>query len=340
MKVTITDIAQAAGLSPATVSLVLNNRPSRISESTKNKIKALAQEMGYRPSFAAVNLRTRRSYTLGLIIPDIRNDYYATYAKGLEDFCQEMNWSMILCTTNQNPLREKQYIEALYAKNIDGIALITTPSSADDSIYASNRELLLSTKVPVVQTDLTNYEEPINAVVCDHEKGGYIATHHLLSLGHRKIAFITGPSGLEAAQSRLEGCKRAFKNYNLEWDDSLIYEGDYTYESGLDGIDYLCDKEFTAVFALNDLMAYGVYNGLSKYNLSVPEDISVIGYDDHFLSAILTVPLTTVRQPVYEMGKEAARILIHAAEHPDAKPVITTFELKLILRKSTRKIDG
>ena len=340
MKVTITDIAQAAGLSPATVSLVLNNRPSRISESTKKKIKALAQEMGYRPNFAAVNLRTSRSYTIGLIIPDIRNDHYATYAKGLEDFCQEMNWSMILCTTNQNPLREKQYIEALYAKNIDGIALATTPPYADNSIYVSNRELLLSMNIPIVQSDLTNYKEPINAVICDHEKGGYIATLHLLSLGHRKIAFITGPSSLEAAQSRLKGCKKAFKSYNLEWDNDLVYEGDYTYESGLNGIDYLCDKKFTAVFALNDSMAYGVYSGLSKYNLSVPEDISVIGYDDHFLSAILTVPLTTIHQPIYEMGKEAARILIHAAEHPDAKPVITTFELKLILRNSTRKINS
>lgn len=339
MKVTITDIAQAAGLSPATVSLVLNNRPSRISEGTKNKIRTLAQEMGYRPSIAAVNLRTRRSYTLGLVIPDIRNDYYATYAKGLEDYCQEMNWSMVLCTTNQNPLREKQYIEALYAQNIDGIALLTTPSSADGSIYVSNRKLLLSMNVPIIQADLTSYEEPINAVICDHEKGGYIATRHLLSLGHRKIVFIIGPSCLEGSQSRLKGCKKAFKNYNLEWNDSLVYEGDYTYKSGLDGIDYLCDKEFTAVFAFNDLMAYGVYNGLAKYNLSVPEDISVIGYDDHFLSAILTVPLTTVRQPIYEMGKEAARILIHAAEHPDAKPVITNFDLKLILRKSTRKID-
>jgi len=339
MKVTIRDIARAAGLSPATVSLVLNNRPSRISESTKEKIKALAQEMGYRPSFAAVNLRTSRSHTLGLVTPDIRNDYYATYAKGLEDACQEMNWSMILCTTNQNPIREKQYIEALYAQNIDGVALLTTPSSDNVSMYDSNREVLLSMKVPVVQADLTSYKEPVNAVVCDHEKGGYIATRHLLSLGHRKIAFITGPLGLEGARSRLNGCKRAFKNFNLEWDESLIYEGNYTYEAGLNGIDYLCDREFTAVFAFNDLMAYGVYNGLSKYNLSVPEDISVIGYDDNFLSSILTVPLTTVRQPIYEMGKESARILIHAAEHPDAKPVITTFELKLILRKSTRKID-
>ncbi len=339
MKVTIKDIAQAAGLSPATVSLVLNNRPSRISESTKNKIKALAKEMGYRPSFAAVNLRTRRSYTIGLVLPDIRNDYYATYAKGLEDYCQKMNWSMILCTTNQNPQREKQYIEALCAKNIDGIALLTTASSADGSVYVSNRELLFSMNVPIIQADLTSYKEPVNAVICDHEKGGYIATRHLLSLGHRKIVFITGPSCLEGSQSRLKGCKRAFKNYNLEWDDSLVYEGNYTYESGLNGIDYLCDKEFTAVFAFNDLTAYGVYNGLAKYNLSVPEDISVIGYDDHFLSSILTVPLTTIRQPIYEMGKEAARILIHAAEHPDAKPVITNFDLKLILRKSTRKIN-
>ncbi len=338
MKTTIKDIAQATGLSPATVSLVLNNRPSRISDATRERVLAAAAELGYRSNSAAVSLRTGRSYSLGLIVPDIRNDYYATYAKGMEDACQEMGWSLILCSTNGNPERERQYIETLQAKSIDGIAVVTTPPLTGTQSFEANRDLILRMQIPLVQMDLTGYREPINAVVCDHEKGGYMATRHLISLGHQKIAFITGPSSLEGSSSRLKGCMRAFHDYGLPWDDKMLYEGDYTYAAGLDGIDYLSDRDFTAVFAFNDLMAYGVYNGLAKYSLSVPEDVSVVGYDDHFLSSIISVPLTTIRQPIYEMGKEAARILIYKTEHPDTKPVITWFDLKLIVRKSTRKI--
>ncbi|MBS6396867.1 MAG: LacI family DNA-binding transcriptional regulator [Clostridiales bacterium] len=338
MKVTLKDIAHEVGLSPTTVSLVLNNRPSRISEETKEKILSVAQQMGYRPNPSAVSLKTNRSYTIGLIVPDIRNDYYATYAKGLEDTCQQKGWSTILCSTNYSSDRERQYIETLYAKSIDGISLIPTPPNEVENNFMANRNLILSMKIPLVQTDLTNYTQNVNAVVCDHEKGGYMATRHLISLGHRKIAFITGSHYLEGSESRLKGCKKAFLDNGLDWNDQLVYEGNYSYESGLDGIDYLSDKDFTAVFAFNDLMACGAYNGLNKYNLSVPEDISVIGYDDHFVSGILSVPLTTVRQPIYEMGKEAARILIHATEHPETEPVISQFDLKLIVRNSTRKI--
>lgn len=337
MKVTIKDIAHAAGLSPATVSLVLNHRPSRIAPQTKERVLSIAREMGYRPNSAAVSLKTNRSYTLGLIVPDIRNDYYATYAKGLEDACQEKGWSMILCSTSFNHERERQYIETLRMKSIDGISVVSTPSKMP-SPGTDNIDFILSLNIPLVLTDMTSYRPPINAVVSDHAKGGYMAVRHLLSLGHRKIAFITGPSGLEGSYSRLEGCKKAFEDFGIKWDDGMIYVGDYSYEAGLDGIDYLSDKDFTAVFAFNDLMACGVYNGLAKYNLFVPQDVSVIGYDDHFVSSILNVPLTTVHQPVYDMGKEAARILIYAAEHEHAEPVISHFDLKLIVRNSTRKI--
>lgn len=338
MKVTIKDIAKATGLSPATVSLVLNNRPSRIAEATRARILSTAREMGYRPNSAAASLRTNRSYTLGLIIPDIQNDYYATYAKGMEDACAECGWNMIFCSTNNSPTRERQAIESLLTKNVDGIALVATPSKGDENDFIADRELILSMKTPLVQMDLTAYKEPVNAVISDHKKGGYMATRHLIALGHRKIAFITGPSSFEGSQSRLAGCKKAFKDNNLSWDDDLVYTGNYSYASGLDGMDYLSDKDFTAVFAFNDLMACGVYCGLEKYGLSVPEDVSVIGYDDHFISSILSVPLTTIRQPIYEMGKESTRILIHATENPDAPPVVSKFDLKLIVRKSTRKM--
>lgn len=340
LKVTIKDIAQAAGLSPATVSLVLNDRPSRISEETKERIRSLAQELNYRPNTAAVNLRTNRSYTIGIIIPDFINAYHCAYAKGVEDACQEADWSVILCSTNYNLERELKYVETLLAKGVDGICIAATPSKDTPKLNDLSVERIISRNIPLVMLDLTSYREPINAVVSDHKKGGYMATSHLLALGHRKIAFITGPAGLEGSASRVLGCQQAFADYGLPWDPSLVYEGDFSYNSGLTGIDYLCDKNFTAVFAFNDMMAYGVYNGLEKYNLKVPEDISVVGYDDIFLSDILSVPLTTVHQPIYEMGQESARILIRAAENVGAKPVISHFDLQLKVRRSTRKLEN
>ena len=339
MKITIKDIASAAGVSPATVSLVLNNRPSRIAEETRERIKKTAEELGYAPNSAAVLLKTNRSYTLGLLIPEIRNDYYAKYAKGMEEACQSKGWTTFLCTTNNNPLKERQYIETLHSKNVDGLSIVTTPSHQSE-LFLSNRDLILSHGIPVVQMDMTGYRKPVNAVISDHFRGGYMATKHLLSLGHQKIAFITGPTTMEGSVSRILGCKKALEDAGLSWDPSMTFEGNYTYDAGSRAIDNLISKDFTAVFAFNDLMAYGVYNSLGKYNLRIPDDVSVVGYDDNFTSSIINPPLTTVYQPIYEMGKAAAEILIHAAEHPDCEPVVKEFDLQLIVRKSTKDIHG
>lgn len=334
MKVTIKDIAAATGLSPATISLVLNNRPNRIAESTKEMIRKKAEEMGYTPNQAAVLLKTSRSHTLGLIVPNIRNDYYATYAQGMEDACQENAWTLILCTTSNNPLREENYIDTLRAKSVDGVAIVATPSD-NSGTYAGNVERLRRFGVPYVQMDLTDYREPASAVISDHRRGGYMAIRHLTALGHRDILLISGPRNLEGSFSRMEGCRQAFADCGLEWHEERVFYGDYTYLSGQKGVDNLIDQHFTAVFAFNDLMAHGVYDGLAKYNLRVPEDVSVVGYDDSQIAAIMNPPLTTVRQPIYEMGRAAAQILIDRAKDPELPPVIQSFDMELIVREST-----
>lgn len=337
MKVTIRDIAEAVGLSQTTVSLVLNNRPSRISEETKEKVRQTARSMGYYPNAAAVGLRTNRSHSIGLIVPDIRNDYYANYARGMEDACQKLGWSLILCTTSNNPQQEENYIRTLDSRGIDGISIATTPSPAPDQ-NKKNAELILQLGIPLVQMDLTNYQKPANAVISNHFNGGYIATYHLLSLGHRDIIFIAGPAYLEGSHSRILGCQKAFQDFHIEWRDDMVYHGNYSYQAGMDGIDAMISRKFSAVFAFNDMMAYGVYHSLSKYNLKVPDDISVIGYDDNYVSKIVTPPLTTIHQPIYEMGMEASRILIGISEKEIVPPVIHKFDLTLIMRESTRAL--
>ena len=337
MKITIKDIAAATGFSPATISLVLNNRPCRISKETREKILQTATELGYRPNATAVSLKTSRSHTLCLIVPEFCNDFHASYAAAMEQVCKEKGWSMLLCSTNFDIERERSYIENFAMKNIDGICIASTPTE-NIQINHENIQRILSLNIPLVLKDMTFYDSRANVVCADHEKGGYMATSHLLSLGHTSIAFITGPLAWEGVTSRLNGCKKAFQDYGIKWDDSMVYVGDYSYKSGIDGIDYLCDKRFTAVFAFNDMMALGVYKGLSKYNLSVPEDISVIGYDDLSIAKIISVPLTTIRQPIEEMGHRAAELLINAAENPKLSPVISNYEPNLIVRESTKPL--
>ena len=338
MRITIKDIAAATGLSPTTISLVLNERPNRVAESTKELIRRKAAELGYTPNQAAVLLKTSRSYTLGLIVPDIRNDYYASYAQGMEDACQENAWTLILCTTSNNPARERKYIDTLHAKSVDGVALVATPSDSENN-YAGNTEHLNRLGIPFVQMDLTNYQDPANAVICDHHKGGYMAAKHLLSLGHRNILLVSGPKSLEGSASRLKRCRQAFEDCQITWNEDRVFYGDYTYKSGLLSIDNMIDQQFTAVFAFNDLMAHGVYDGLSKYNLRVPEDVSVVGYDDSQIASVLNPPLTTVRQPIYEMGKAAAEILIAHAKDSSMPPVVKDFDLELVVRGSTRALS-
>ncbi len=339
MRTTIRDVAEKAGLSVATVSLVLNNKPSRISEATKEYVRKVAKEMDYRPSQLAVNLKKMRSNTIGLIVSDIRNSFYSSLAKGIEDKCRENGWNMILCNTNDLAEREKEYIEVLYSKGVEGIVLGMASTGSYETAKRSV-ELMHAKKIPFVLLDRSVVSDVCNAVVADHEKGGYAATRHLLELGHRRIACVTGPAYLEGSSSRLAGYRKAFKEFHVTVDESLIVPGEYTYESGVEAAEQLKEKDFSAVFAFNDMMTYGVCQGLRKQGKHIPDDVSVVGYDDSFFSQIFDVSLTMVRQPFYEMGKQAGEILIDIADHGRKQPSVVEFQSELIIRSSTKEYSG
>jgi LacI family transcriptional regulator len=333
MRVTIKDIALKAGLSVSTVSLVLNNKPSRLSQKTKKKVLQIAKEMSYTPNLIAVSLKSMRTKTIGLIVPDIRNDFYSTLAKGLEDICMDNAWNVILCNSNARHERELEYIEILYSKGVEGIVLAMTSPESVEGVKSS---VEISKNIPLVLLDLSLVNSKINAVTMNHEKGGYMATHYLLTQGHRKIGCITGPQYLEGSYSRLSGYKRALSEYNIDVDKSLICTGDYTYDSGTRAVETLLKKDITAIFAFNDMMAYGVFNGLSNHGISVPDDISVIGYDDILFSKFVRPQLTTIHQPIYEMGRRAGEILVGITNGDLIPPVISEFEPHLVLRQSVK----
>lgn len=336
LAVTLKDIASLTGLSVSTISLIINNKPSRIPESTKIRVLNLVKELHYRPNQVALTLKKNKSKTIGIIVSDIQNSFYSGIAKGLEDECNKFGWNLILCNTSDRFEREYEYIEVLHSKGIDGIVL---GMSATGSLKKAKKsiDLLDDKHIPFILLDRTMKTPTCNIVDVDSERGGYIATKHLIELGHTKIACVTGPTYLEGTYSRLKGFKKALHEYNYSTDSNMIYNGDYSYESGVSASKYFLGKDVSAIFAFNDIMAYGISQHFRTQGIIVPDDISIIGFDDIFYSQITDVPLTTIHQPTYQIGQKAGNILINIIEGIEKGPITFQFTPELVVRSSTKK---
>ncbi len=331
---TIKDIAAKTNLSVTTVSLVLNGKKSKIPQRTKELVIKTAEELNYRPNQLAVGLITKRTKTVGLIVPDIRNSFFSVLAKGIEDECRKNGWTVILCNTSDMHQRDLEYIHMLSSKGIDGILYCMSSDSILEK-FQESYDLLNKLNIRFIMLD-RSFELPnLITAKLNHLKGGYIATKHLIELGHKHIACVTGPRYLNDSDQRLKGYMKALKEAGIPYDESIIVEGNYHMDTGINAVDKLANKHFSAIFAFNDMMAYGVYKGLKARGLSVPKDISIIGYDDIFLSEILEVPLTTIHQPIERMGAAAARHLISVIENDTQAGSIPTYSPSLVIRSST-----
>ncbi|HBT50227.1 MAG TPA: LacI family transcriptional regulator, partial [Caldanaerobacter subterraneus] len=257
-------------------------------------------------------------------------------ARGVEDSAHIYGYNVFLCNTDDNLEKESEYIRALKEKYVDGI--IFTSSVPSD--YQHIMELVRD-GVPIVMMDRRMESEEIYGVFIDNYEGGYLATKHLIDLGHRKIGCITGPLKVKNARERLEGYKRALLDNGIEVDERLIFEGDYKINNGIIGTEKLLNdnKDITAIFACNDLMAYGAYKTIRSYGYKIPDDISVVGFDDILLSQIMEPQLTTIRQPAYDMGLTAARMLIKLIEGKKVSKKIIIFKPQLVIRQSTASVD-
>lgn len=338
MKATLKDIAADTGFSVTTVSLVLNNKPSKISESTKKIILDSAHKLGYRPNQLAVSLVKRRTDTLGLIVSDVRNPFFAILAKGVEDICRENGWNMILCNTNNMHQYDLNYINMLVDKGVDGIIY---GMSGDSNVQNALESCKLMKEQDMAFIMVDRYFKELNtaSITVDHLLGGYYATKHLLDLGHRRIACVTGPLHLDDVIDRLEGYKKALKEVGIQYDESLIYEGKYIIESGEASVEWFMNTNCTAIFAFNDMTAYGIYSEAKRKGLSTPKDFSLVGYDDIYFSKILEAPLTTIRQPVYDIGVKATEILIKAIKNKKMPKEQFIYQPELIIRDSTRELE-
>lgn len=338
---TIKDIAAKTNLSISTVSIVLNNRASRIPKSTRDIVIKAAKELNYRPNQLAVGLVTKRTKTLGLIVPDIRNNFFSSLAKGIEDEARNNGWTVLLCNSNDSHERDLEYIKMLAGKGVDGI-LYSMSSDSNLENFKEKYSLIkrLGIKFLMIDRylDFPSTFPKINIISLNHFKGGYLAAKHLIDLGHKKIACVTGPQYLSESNNRLKGYKQALDENHIEFNKELIIEGNYHIKSGISAVDKLIEKDFTAIFAFNDMMAYGVLKGLKSYNLDIPDDVSVIGYDDIYLSEILEIPLTTIHQPIESLGRGAAKNFINIIDGKEEDlGNLPLYSPELIIRKTTSK---
>ena len=328
---TIKDVARLAGVSTTTVSHVINET-RYVSDELRARVLAAMGELNYRPNVLARGLRRGETKTIGLIVPDNSNPFFAEVARIVEDIGFENDHSVILCNSDGNLDKEAAYINVLIAKQVDGVIFI-----AAGSTYEHLHELT-KLGIPVVVADRAIPQALADVVLVNNEQGGYDATHHLISLGHRRTACITGPSDLTPSADRIHGYKRALREAGIPIEQTLIVPGDFRYQGGETAMEQLLrlDEPPSAVFACNDVMAIGALRAIRNAGLQVPSDVSIVGFDDIPLASAVSPALTTVAQPIVELATLAAQLLMsrirnRQGDEPGQRAVLDT---KLIIRDS------
>jgi LacI family transcriptional regulator len=329
---TIKDIARMTGFSTSTVSLVLNHVECRIAVATREKILQKAKEMNYRSNRMAAGLVTKRSRMIGLIVPDITNGFFAEIAAEVETECMAADYSVILCNTNDIPTQDIKYINLLLECNVEGILFVMSAGMhkkcAEECLC-----LLSDAKIPTVIIDREWQNETVVNVISDNERGGYLACRHLLDLGHSRIGYISGPMGNLFAKKRLQGYIQALQQQSFPFAPELVLEGDYHMESGYLLSEHLLKLDVSAIITGNDMMALGVYKRIREKGLKIPQDISIVGYDNLAFTEFLEIPLTTVAQPAREMGRVTMQKLLRMLNNQPQQSLV--FVPQLVVRGST-----
>jgi len=337
-RVTIKDVAQKAEVSITTVSRVLNDKVDEyMRKETKDRILQAIKELNFKPDKRAQSLRGLGTKIIGLVIPNRFNPYFEQLAAAVEQVCYKEGYGVLLCSSQNSIERESVYLDLLERQKVDAIILSTVglkKGELNDLIERGTPIVLVDENVPGVNTP---------AIFANNYMGGCQATQYLIDLGHRRIAFITGSMNLLSSKDRLRGFCETLKKNDLEPHRKLIKEGDYTYESGYEAGKQLLRKsrdDFTAIFCSDDLMAFGVMQAIRKKGMKVPDDYSIVGFDDMYFSSISSPQLTTVAQPVKEMAFRAFVALkeqISGGLFQEKKHQF--LDTQLIVRESSRPLE-
>ncbi|KEI01074.1 LacI family DNA-binding transcriptional regulator [Clostridium botulinum] len=312
-KITMKDIAIKAGVSKATVSMVLNKKDSKISKETKEKITKLAEDLNYIPNGIARSLTTKKSQTIGIILPDIINPFFSEMARAIEDTANKLDYNVIFCNTDSNFEKEESYIKLLISKLVDGVIFITGRGNKE------SLDILKQNNVSFVLVDrYIENNENYPGVYCLNKEGIVRGVEYLIKKGRQRIAFVTGNKDLSVSKQRIEGYIETMNKHDRNF-EGLIFESDFTLDGGIQITEEIlqCNKNIDAIFYSNDVMALGGLKVLKRRQFIVPEDINVIGFDNIKISNFIEPELTTIAQPIYDMGKKACELLIDVINNKD-----------------------
>ncbi|MFD2671323.1 LacI family DNA-binding transcriptional regulator [Marinicrinis sediminis] len=306
-KPTIRDVSKKAGVSIATVSRVLNGQEG-YSKTTKEKVLQVIHELGYTPNEIARGLVNKKTSTIGVMFPTVSSFFFSQLLSGIEEAAQQQQYNVFICNTAKNGERTEKYLQVLREKQVEGILFVS------DFMKEPYYEQLIASRMPFVLVSTESMRYPVPFVKVDDRKASYAAVQYLLEKGHRHIGMISGTQGDPIAGTpRVEGYRQALEDYGLPFEASRMYYGNFGFNSGAAGMEQLWEQHrdnLTAVFAASDEMAAGAISACYRLGIRVPEQMSVIGYDNTPLARMVTPPLTAVEQPLEQMGKAAVKMLL------------------------------
>lgn len=343
MKVTIKDIARECGISTAAVSMALSQKPNRISVKTREKVYETAQRLGYQPNQAAVSLATRRSRKIGLIINDLTNPHISALFMAIGRVVQERGY-LLLCHVLADDV-ENDAVETVGRMVSNDVAGIIWCKPIEERERPQLKAFMDQLEIPVITMDESRFSCAGTDIIYDYMQAAYLATQHLLELGHERIGCVSGTKDFKVTIDRLNGYRKALDEAGIPFDEELIYSGNYTLKSGRNSLSYLLGKKVTAIFSMNDEMAFGIYQSARTYGVKIPEQLSVIGCDNVPYGDSLEVPLSTLEVPAEEMGAVMARQMLELIEGTDTRESSRErrqvyYRPMLLVKGSTAKLNG
>ncbi|MEQ8243416.1 LacI family DNA-binding transcriptional regulator [Fulvivirga sp.] len=338
-QITIKDIARELGISPSTVSRALKDHPD-ISTATKKAVNELAEKLKYTPNSIALSLRQSKTNTIGVIIPEIIHFFFSTVISGIEDIAYDKGYSVIVSQSNESYEREVMDSKALFNNRVDGMLI----SLSKETLKYDHFHTIHERGMPLVLFDRVTDAINCSKVIVDDFDGAFKATEHLIQQGNKRIAHLSGPSNLEISRNRLAGYKAALEHYSIPYREELVM-GDFTSEDEMVAKS-IAAKLFAlqnppdALFAINDIVALGAMMAARERGLNIPNDFAIVGFSNWRFTSLTEPAMTTVNQPGFEMGQEAARLLIKQIEAKDdevIEPETKVLKTNLIVRGSTIK---
>jgi DNA-binding LacI/PurR family transcriptional regulator len=331
--VTLKEVAAALGLSTMTVSRALNDRPN-VNPKTKKRIQEVATKMGYTPNHVAKSLVSNRTYTIGVVIPEIGHAFFPEVVRGIDEISSEANYQIFLTNSSEDFEKEKRSIEALRAKRVDGILVSTSIKSTDFSFF----ENLRNTGIKIVFFDRCIHNLGISCIGVNDRVASRQITEHLIKNGYKKIAYLSGPPEVTIGRERLAGFREALSSAGIEINENRIVETGLTEIDGKEAMQKLLalpeEERPDAVATVNDPSALGAIEAIKEYGLSIPDDIAIVGFTNEVRASIIDPPLTTINQPAYDVGKKAADKLLRTIENENEPVENVELVANLVVRKS------